>query len=233
MTIFRSIFSLAIVAIFGLTAAADTVTTGFNLSDGFITAPINGAAPAAGAFNPVTVQSTTGTFAATFSGGQQQQGFDGPSYQAGPAGYLFVNTGPGSAVFTGTSGNTITGGANNGDQTGSIFFNNFGASSVSFYAADRANGAASSVNIFDTSGGLLTTASIPSGNVANQFFSFNATSLGGNIGSLTFDLPGPAANAPYVLAIDTFSATGATVPEPTSAALIGSLLLTGLCRRRR
>ena len=232
MTILRSLFSLAIVAIFGLTAVADTVTTGFDTSDGFITAPVNGAAPAAGAFNAVTVQSTTGTFAATFSGGQQQQMFDGPSYQAGPAAYLFVNTGPGSAVFTGTSGNTITGGANNGDQTGSIFFNNFGASQVSFYAADRANGAASTLDIFDINGALLLTDYIiPSGSVADQFFSFDASTLGGNIGSITFDLPGPAANAPYVLAIDTFSATSA-VPEPSSAAVI-SLVFAGLLRRRR
>ena len=234
MTIFRSLFALAIVAVFGLTAVADTVTTGFDTSDGFITGPVNGASPAAGAFNPVTVQSASGFFAATFIGGQQQQGFDFPSYQAGGTGYFFVNTGPGAATFTGSSGNTITGGANNGDQTGSIVFNNLGASTVSFFAADRANGAASTLDIFDLNGALLLDDfSIPSGNVADQFFSFDAASLGGNIGSITFDLPGPAANPPYVLAIDTFSATAA-IPEPSSAALIGgSLLFAGLFRRRR
>lgn len=224
---------MALVAILGLTATADVLTTGFDTADGFVTGPTNGAAAAAGAFDDVTVSSASGAFSATFSGGQQQQGFDFPSYQAGGNGYLFVNTGPGSAVFTGTSGNTITGGANNGDQTGSISFNSLGASTVSFYAADRANGPASSLDIFGTDGGLLLEDfSIPSGTVSEQFFSFDAASLGGAIGSITFDLPGPNANAPYVLAIDSFSATAA-IPEPSSAALIGSLVLTGLVRRRR
>ena len=66
--------------------------------------------------------------------------FDGPSYNSNPAAFLFVNTGPGAAVFTGASGNTIIGGANNGDDNGLISFGGPGASSVSFFAADRANG---------------------------------------------------------------------------------------------
>ena len=62
----------------------------------------------------------------------------------------------------------------------------------------------------------------------------NSSTLGGPIGSIAFDLPGPASNPPYVLALDTFTATAAAaIPEPSSAAI----LLIGACamatRRRR
>ena len=78
MKIFRSIAAIAIVSLFSVTASAQTISTEFNTSDGFITGPTNGAAAAAGAFSDVTL--TNGAFDVTFSGGQQQQGFDGPSY---------------------------------------------------------------------------------------------------------------------------------------------------------
>lgn len=218
-------------------AQGGSVTTEFDTSDGFVTSPVNGAAPAPDAFEDVVL--SDGGFSATFSGGQQQQMFDGPSYNNGPAAYLFVNTGPGAAVFTGASGNTITGGANNGDQTGSISFST-GATEVSFFAADRANGPASTLDIFDTGGNLLLEDFvIDSGVTADQFFSFNSADLGGLIGEITFDLPGPAANAPYVLAIDTFSAVGvaddpAVIPTPSAVGggLAGLALLAARRRRR-
>lgn len=232
---FCSLVAAALLSVFAAgDGAAQTVSTGFDLADGFITGPINGSTAVAGAFDAVTVSDSG--FEVTFAGGQQQQSFDGGSYQAGGNGYLFANTGGGSAVFTGTSGNTITGGANNGDQTGSISFN-IGASEVSFFAADRANGAASTLDIFGVDGSLLQEdISIASGNVSDNFFEFLAADLGGAIGSITFDLPGPNANPPYVLAIDTFSATAASaVPEPSSLALLfggASCLLIGRRRKR-
>ena len=210
-------------------AVAGSVSTGFGTDDGFITAPVNGEAAAAGAFDDVIV--SDGFLDVTFSGGQQQQAFDGPSYEQGPSAYLLVNTGPGAAVFTGTSGNTITGGANNGDQTGSIAFNT-GVTDVSFFAANRANGAAATLDIFGIGGELLLEDFvIGSGDIDDQQFAFNSADLGGLIGEITFDLPGPNANAPYVLAIDTFSATAVPTPSAIGAGLAG-LGLLGARRRR-
>ena len=215
-------------------AGAQTVTTSFGTGDGFVTGPTNGAAAAAGAFSDVTVfDNGPGTFSATFSGGQQQQMFDGPSYNSGPAALLFVNTGPGAAVFTGASGNTITGGANNGDTNGLISFSGAGASSVSFFAANRANGAAGATGeVFDTAGVSLGTFNIPNGGTSDFFFDSTVNFGSAAIGSIGFDLPGPASNAPYVVAIDSFSATAA-VPEPSGVlALLGTLAIAGLRRRR-
>ncbi len=235
ITSLRILPALAVLAMLGTSAFAQSVSVGFDIGEGFTTGPVNGSAAAAGAFDDVTISS--GGFDVTFSGGQQQQSFDGPSYQAGGTGFLFVNTGGGAATFTGTSGNTITGGLNNGDQTGSITFSGLGASTVSFYAADRANGAESLFDVVGTDGTILQDdVSIDSGSVSDNFFSLDASALGGNIGSITFDLPGPAANAPYVLGIDTFSATAATVasvPEPSSiVALMSVMAIAGLRRRR-
>ena len=221
------IIPTALVATLSVSVAqATTVMTEFETSDGFITGPINGAAAATGAFAPVTVGNLV-----TFSGGQQQQGFDGPSYNNGPAAYLFVNSG--NTTFAGTTGNTITGGANNSDNGGLIQILGQGATSVSFFAADRANGTQSTFDVFGVDGGILQeNVIIPSGNVSDNFFSFDALTLGENIGSISFDLPGPASNPPYVLSIDTFSAEVA-VPEPSSAFLAGLALSFSFLRRRR
>ena len=200
---------------------ATTVSTGFGEADGFVT----------GGSNAVTVDSLV-----TFSGGQQQQMFDMGSYEAGPAGYLFVNTGGGSSVFTGSSGNSITGGVNNGDSNGLISILGGGATEVSFYAADRANGVSSSLNIFGVDGSvLLGSVVIPSAELGDvgTFFEFDSATLGGNIGSIGFDLAGPAANPPYVVAIDTFTAEVAAIPEPSSAILAGLALGASFLRRRR
>ena len=58
---------------------AASINTSFDTTDGFIT----------GDTAPVILSDRS--FIATFSGGQQQQMFDGPSYNSGPAAYLFVN----------------------------------------------------------------------------------------------------------------------------------------------
>ena len=60
----------------------------------------------------------------------------------------------------------------------------------------------------------------------------SSATLGGLIGSIEVDLPGPAANPPYVLAIDTFSAS-ADIPEPASAIAILGLSSLMLWRRRQ
>lgn len=217
----------AILAACSITGSqATTISTSFNTSDGFVTGPTNGAVADAGAFDSVTIGGLV-----TFSGGQQQQMFDGPSYQSGSAAFLFVNTGPGSAVFTGASGNTITGGANNGDTTGLISILG-GASFVSFFAADRANGIQTTFDVLGVDGTVLSSNNpIPSGDVEDNFIELSAADLGANIGSISFDLPGPNANAPYVVAIDTFTAE--VVPEPSSALLAGVALGMSFLRRRR
>ena len=65
-----------------------------------------------------------------------------------------------------------------------------------------------------------------------EILSFSA--IGGvNIGRIEVNLPGPAANPPYAAAIDTFSATFAAVPEPSSVAFLGLAAACGFLRRRR
>jgi len=228
---------LAVAVVSSSIANAQTVITEFNTSDGFVTGPINGAAPAAGAFAPVTV--TNGGFDVTFSGGQQLQSFDGPSYSGGPAAFFFINTGPGAATFTGSFGNTVTGGANNGDSNGSIAFSGLGASSVSFFAADRANGTSSTFDVLDIFGNTISANNAIGdgavGAAANQI-TLSESVLGSAIGAINFDLAGPNANPPYVVAIDSFSATASTtaaVPEPSALmVMLGSLAVAGLRRRR-
>ena len=177
-------------------SAQSSVDTGFDTSDGFVT----------GALNPGT-SLNSGDFAVTFDNGQQQQMFDGPSYNVGPAGFLFVNGGPG---FTGGSGQNA---ASTGDQ-GTISFSQ-GATEVSFFGANRGQGAAVTVEALGLDGSVLGSQLITQTNIQAAtnptLTTFNANDLGGLIGSLRVDLPGPAANPPYVLAIDTFSATRASV----------------------
>jgi len=202
-------------------AQAGIITTEFDTSDGFVT----------GDTSDVTLTDGAG-FEVTFSGGQQQQMFDGPSYNNGPAAYLFINDGPMDAGFDGGNPNTgpATGDGIN-DDIGNILFN-VGASSVSFFAANRANGASSTLNVFSLDGDLLTSAAIPSGAASDNFFTFTADELGAGIGRIEFDLAGPAANPPYVVAVDSLTVQA---PEPgmLSLSLFGVLALVGLASRRR
>ena len=194
-------------------ALGATISTQFNTSDGFIQ----------GDFNPVTL--TDGPLEVTFSGGQQQQFFDLQSYNGNPAGYLFIN-----GNFNGVSGDGID------DDRGLIDFN-LGVNEVSFFAANRGNGAQVTLNIFGTDDTtLLGTVDIKQ--TSNQTTDgavetmISSATLGGLIGSIEVDLPGPAANPPYVLAIDTFSAS-ADIPEPASAIAILGLSSLMLWRRRQ
>ncbi len=190
---------------------AQTLTTEFNTSDGFVT----------GSTSDVVLGGLV-----TFSGGQQQQGFFGAAYNNGPAAYLFINGGGG-----------FNGAASTGD-TGEILFGGGGATAVSFHAANLAQGAATAFTSFDANGNTLQTLSTQVNNLngnagdAGEILSF--TALGGqNIARIEANLPGPAANPPYAASIDTFSATVAAIPEPSSIVLWGFAATCGLLRRRR
>ena len=180
-----------------LGATVFTASTSFDTTDGFIT----------GDFNPVTI--SDGLLEVTFSGGQQQQGFDIPSYNSNVAAYLFIN---GDGGFTGSLGNT----ADPTGDTGLIDFN-LGVSEVSFFASNQGNGAGVTLNILGVDDStildtiLITQTSNQPGDGAVPTI-ISSSDLGGLIGSIAIDLPGPANNPPYVLAIDTFSAS-ASVPE--------------------
>ena len=203
-----------VIAIDSFTAtAAPTISTSFDLADGFAT---GGTAP---------VILNDGSFTATFSGGQQQQMFDGPSYNSGPAAYLFVNGGTG---FTGTSGNTA---ASTGDAAGLIDFNQ-GVSEISFFAANRANGPEGTINIFAEDDVTLL-GSVPviqsenteaSGAIATVISS--ADFAGQLIGSIGFDNAGPAdpPNSPYVIAIDSFTARAAAVVDAVADPIFSAVL---------
>jgi len=125
------------------------------------------------------------------------------------------------------------------EAAGNIFFGGGGATSVSFHAADLANGAATAFTSFDVNGEqietLLTQVNALNNNPGDvgEIFNFDAVD-GRNIFRIEANLPGPAANAPYAASIDTFSATvAAAVPEPSSLALLGFATSCGLLRRRR
>ena len=192
---------------------AQTVTTEFGTPDGFTT----------GGTADVVLDGLV-----TFSGGQQQQMFLGGAYNNGPAGFLFINGGGG-----------FNGAASTGD-TGSILFGGGGATEVSFHAANLQNGPATSFTSFDVNGNFIETlltqvSSLNSiADDVGEILTFSASG-GENIGRIEVDLPGPATpvNPPYVAAIDTFSATIAPVPEPSSLALLGLAASCGLLRRRR
>ena len=205
-------------------AMAVAISTQFNTSDGFVT----------GDFNPVTL--TNGGLSVTFAGGQQLQGFDLPSYNTNPAGYLFIN-GP----FTGSFGSTVSGdgGAVDGinDDLGLIDFNT-GVATVSFFAANRANGGGVTLNVFgvdDTTllGTVFITQTSNQSSDGASLTTITSAAFGGSIGSIGIDLPGPAGNPPYVLAIDNFSVRTA-IPEPVTASLslMGLGVLSIAARRR-
>lgn len=217
MSLTKKLLTIACLGLFPLApVAAQDISTSFN---GFAT----------GNFAPITIPSSTVLgFDATFSGGQQQQGIDGASYESGPAAYLFIN-----GTFNGISGDGVS------DDSGLIDFSGPGASQVTFFGANRGFGAGVGFEVFgldDTTSlgnfpGAITQTTLNGSPIQTVL---NSSTLGGPIGSIAFDLPGPASNPPYVLALDTFTATAAAaIPEPSSAAI----LLIGACamaaRRRR
>lgn len=188
--------------------AASIVTTEFSTDDGFVT----------GGTDDVTVGNLV-----TFSGGQQQQMFSPDAYNAGPAAYLFINGGGG-----------FEGAASTGD-TGQITFLGQGAISVTFHAANLAQGAATTFTSFDAFDNELETFTTQvtalNGDDPNEILTFTALE-GVNIARIEVDLPGPAQNPPYAASIDTFSADIA-VPEPSSSVLLGLAMGIPLLRRRR
>ncbi len=191
-------------------ATASTVSTNFDLSDGFVT----------GGLAPVSV--SNGFLDVTFSGGQQQQMFDGPSYNTNPSAYLFVN-GPG---FIGNISGTEA--VSTGDM-GLIDFN-VPVSEVSFFGANRAMGAATTLRVLGVDGTLLDTILITQ--TSNQLGDgavptmISSEALGALIGSIEVDLPGPAGMPPYVFALDTFSATASTPESSTTLGIMAFGLLS-------
>ena len=191
--------------------AGQTISTSFSQADGFTT----------GSTTDVVLGDAT--FSATFSGGQQEQSFDGPSYNSGPEAYFFIN-----GNFTGSFGRSVA----DSTDMGTVDFS-VGVTELSFYAADRANGTPS-FRILGLDDQVLDTALITgTSNRASDGaipFSFSSSDLGALIGGIEFDNAGPAGRPPYVIAIDSFSATA--VPEPTTMA-IGLLATLGAISVRR
>lgn len=204
------VLGCAAALLFGSVAEA-AVSTSFSNADGFAT----------GATGDVML--SDGALTVTFSGGVQQQSFDGPSYNAGPDAYFFIN-----GTFTGSFGGTQAGST----DVGTISFST-GVDEVSFFAADRANGTPSIRVIADDGVTVLTTVSVTG--TSNQPgatpFTFTSSVLGDQIGSIEIDNAGPAGNPPYVTAIDSFSASVSAVPEPSS--MIAGLVLVGGAATRR
>lgn len=185
------VLTLLLLTCFATNTFAQTITTGFD----------NATFPT-GSMAAVTIPNVSSSFTATFSGGQQQQMFDGPSYNMGNDAYLFIN-----GTFNGVSDST---------DVGSIVLS-MGATTVSFYAANRANGNTATYRVLDVNGVQLDSQPITA--TSNQpgsggLVQLSSATLGGLIGSIEFDNAGPAPtpNPPYVIAIDSFTA----VPEPSA-----------------
>ena len=211
----RSLLSLlSLLLVVSTASAQSTITTSFDNAN-FTT----------GSTAPVTL--SNGGLSAVFDGGFQEQSFHGPAYNAGPDAYFFLN-----GTFTGNFGRS----ASLNNDVGSVDFNT-GVDSLSFFASRFGNGTPSFrvLGVDDTT--VLATSSITAGSNQNgagaTAFSFDSTTLGAQIGSIEFDNAGPNANPPYVIAIDSFSATtNAAVPEPSAAASL-MLALGGFVLRRR
>ena len=168
-----------------------------------------------------TVTLGSAPFSATFAGFQQEQSFDGPAYSAGPDALFAIN-----GSFVGSFGRTLA----DTSDVATITFSS-PASTVSFNAADRANGTPR-ILVFDDALNELANIQITatSNRDAESLLTFNAADLGAPISSIQIDNAGPAGNPPYVTAIDSFSATA--IPEP-STAILGILGLGALAVRRR
>ena len=216
----RTLLGISVAAATMIASASATpvaVATEFDIGDGFVQGAQNGAAPIAASFAPTSI----GGGLVTFSGGQQQQMFDGPAYDAGPAGYFFINGGGSATPFVGASGNTAIGDGI-GDDAGFIDFGALGASEVSFTGANRGTGAAVGITATSVDGSQTFSFSF-SDTVATLIEITSADLSGALIGQIAFDLPGPAGNPPYAFAIDGFAAIVET-PLPGAALM----LLTGL-----
>lgn len=208
-------------------ATTITLTTEFNTDDGFVT----------GSTEDITLSG--GGLSVTFSGGQQQQMFNPAAYNQGPAGFLFLNgtlpdiAGDPNVPGPATGGNIPTDPF--AGDTGLIDFS-VGATEVSFFAANLGNGTPVLTAFGEDDTTILGTFNIFA--ISNQDSAgaaltvISAGSFAGNlIGSIGIDLPGPAQNAPYALAIDSFSVV-AEVPLPMPALLLlGGLAGLGLARR--
>jgi len=187
--------------------AQSDVSSTFATSEGFTT----------GGTAPVTVNGSA--LDVTVSGGQQQQSFDGPSYNTGPDAYLFIS-GP---SFTGSFGGTTPG---TGD-TGDLVFSK-GVTEASLFAANRGFGAATTLRAYGvdqtTFLGEVQVSQTSIRDSANPTPTvFTADALGGLIGRVEIDNPGPNANPPYVTAIDTLAATRANrYDESINGDLTGS-----------
>lgn len=198
---------------------ATTITTGFESGSNALFAD--------GTRTDITLTDNTAgaNFSTTFRGGVALTRFDGPSYHQGSSAYFFVRGGGFNGTFN--RGPLTPTGAD-----GQILFGGNGASNVSFWAANRRNGPGITVTAFDSLDNAIGSSQLVSASSFSRF-TFDADP-GSAIARLQFDLPraSPTPNPPYVLALDTFSATSATtVPEP-SAALLGALGLLALANRR-
>jgi len=209
---FLSLLSLLMVV--SVANAQSTVATSFD--NGTFTT---------GSTAATSVTSSDGVLSASFSGGFQEQALHGPAYNAGPDAYFFLN-----GTFTGSFNRPVT--LNN--DLGSVDFNT-GVDTVSFFASRFGNGTPSFrvLGVDDTTVLATNAITATSNQTGAAAFTFDSTTLGGQIGSIEFDNAGPASNPPYVIAIDSFSATtNAAVPEPSAAASL-MLAFGGLLLRRR